>query len=56
MDSVKTLHSHLTGLQSRSRLSCHQQESSIFGILFQCLKVGPALDSIPGTQFNFSKR
>jgi hypothetical protein len=46
----------LPGLQSRSRLSSNQLESTIFGILFQRLEVSPALGSIPGTQFNLSER
>ena len=46
----------LLGLQSRGRLSSQQLESSIFGILFECLEVGSAFGPIPETQFNLSNR
>jgi len=46
----------LLGFEGRSCLSSHQLESSIFGILFECLEVGSAFGSIPETQFNLSNR
>jgi hypothetical protein len=46
----------LLGFERRSRLSSHPLESSIFGILFECLEVGPAFGSIPETQFDLSNR
>ena len=46
----------LLGFESRSRLSSHQLEASIFGILFECLEVGAAFGSIPETEFNLSNR
>ena len=46
----------LLGFEGRSCLSGHQLESSIFGILFECLEVGSAFGSIPETQFHLSNR